>query len=150
MRRLALLLAVAALAACTRFSGIAPVYPDVGNPNFPPVVDSLQPTLSWKPDPKATGYDLIIYQGIKTVSFVHGTKRSVGPEVYYREDLHATSHKVEIVLKPNQEYYWSVRARNGKLVARWSVYDYTLFLGTAYVAFHNQPFLFVTPAAGTK
>ena len=147
VQRLAAALILVAIAGCTQFSGVKPVYPSVGNPHSPPVVDSLQPTLSWEPMRGVTSYDLIIYQGVKTESFARGTKRSVGPEVYYRQGLTGTSHKVEITLKPSQEYYWSVRGRDGNKVTRWSLYDYSLLLGLGYVSFHNQPFLFVTPAA---
>ena len=148
--RLGMLLSVLAIAGCTSFSGIKPLHPAVGNPNFPPLVKSLQPTLEWEASPNATSYDLIIYEGIKVSSFLAGTKRSVGREIYYKEGIKGTSFKVEEKLQPGRAYYWSVRARHGDTVSPWSVYDYTLFLGTGYVAFHNEPFLFETPEEGEK
>lgn len=133
------------LAGCTSFHGLKPLYPDPGHPSSPKKVESLQPTFRWQASStQGVTYDLIIYEGIK-VSDWKGTKRSVGREVYYREGLTGTEHRMEEPLKPKSEYYWSIRARNGDKVTAWSLYDYTLFLGTAYVKATNQPFIFQTP-----
>jgi hypothetical protein len=132
--------------ACVTPHIIAPIYPKVGNPNFPTAVDSLQPTLRWQPvaEPDAS-YDLIIHEIIKTSSFWEGTKRSIGGEVYYRQGLKESKHKIEEPLKPDTEYCWSVRVRRGEAVSDWAEYDYDLFLGTAYVWANNAPFMFKTP-----
>jgi hypothetical protein len=133
-------------AGCTSFQGIKPVYPEVGNPNFPKQVDSFQPTFRWEPYPDShVTYDFIIHEGIKVESAWEGTKRSVGREVYYREGLAETEHRIEEALQPDTEYYWSVRIRRGDKVSKWSIYDYTLFLGTGYVEMDNYPFIFKTP-----
>lgn len=145
--RVALLLPFLVLAGCTNFGGIKPIHPDVGNPKFPTVVESLQPTFEWQGQPDVKSYDFIIYEGLRTDSFWEGTKRSVGREIYYREGLQGTKHQIEDRLKPDAEYYWSVRTRDGSKVSRWSLYNYDLFLGTAYVSYHNQPFIFKTPNA---
>lgn len=145
--RLAVLFPFLALLGCTTYSGVKPIYPDVGNPNWPTVVDGLQPTFQWEAHPDAESYDFIIYEGIKTQSFFGGTKWAVGREVYYREGLQSTKHQVDQPLKPSTEYYWSVRTRRGSIVSRWSLYDYEIFLGTAYMKVTNQPFIFKTPDA---
>lgn len=146
IKLLSLLAALFLVTGCTSFRGIKPLYPGVGNPNFPTVTESLQPVFSWEPAPgREVSYDFIIYEGIKTESFMEGVKRAVGEEIYYRQDLKTAEHRIEEALKPDKEYYWSVRVRRGEQVTEWALYDYTLFLGTAYVAFHNQPFLFKTP-----
>lgn len=127
-------------------SEIRPLYPRVGNPNFPAKTDSLQPTLKWQPQPApGTSYDLIIYEGVKTTSFWKGTKRSIGRKVYYREGIKSSEHRVEEPLKPEMEYYWSVRERRDGAVSEWAKYNYLLFLGTAYVHGTALPFLFKTP-----
>lgn len=133
------------ISGCTSFQAIKPVYPEVGNPNFPTETESLQPVFRWESTGGEVSYDFIIYEGIKVESFLEGVKRSVGKEVYYRQDLTVPEHKIEEPLKPDAEYYWSVRTRRGEDVSEWAIYDYTLFLGTAYVSFHNQPFIFKTP-----
>ena len=134
------------LIGCTTFKGLNPVYPAVGNPNYPKMVDSLQPTFCWESSPEpGVIYDLIVYEGIKEESFWKGTKRAVGREVYYREGLKATEHKIEESLMPGTEYYWSLRIRRGQKVSDWSVYDYFLFLGSGYVNKNNYPFGFKTP-----
>jgi uncharacterized protein (DUF2164 family) len=131
---------------CTSFQGIKPVSPEVGNPNFPTVTDSLQPTFRWEASPEPdTTYDFIVYEGIKVESFVEGIKRSVGKEVYYRQGLKTSEHKIEELLQPDAEYYWTVRMRHGDNVSEWAKYDYTLFLGTAYMKAGNRPFIFKTP-----
>ncbi len=63
------------LIACTSFHGIKPIYPAVGNPNYPTQVDSLQPTFRWEPSPEPDAtYDFIIYEGIKVESVWKGTE----------------------------------------------------------------------------
>ncbi len=134
------------LAGCTSFHGVRPVYPEPGNPNMPKAVESLQPTFRWEASPEpGVLYDFIVYEGIKVESFWEGTKRSVGREVYYRQGLKMAEHKIEEPLKPDTEYYWSVRTRRGNRVSEWAIYDYTLFLGTAYMRASNRPFVFKTP-----
>jgi len=143
---LALIVATLVLTGCTSFHGIKPVYPEVGNPNFPKQADSIQPTFRWEPSTEPdSAYDFIIYEGIKLESFWEGTKRSLGREVYYRQGLKGPQHKIEEPLKPDTEYYWSVRIRHGDKVSKWAIYDYTLFLGTAYMMAGNRPFIFKTP-----
>ena len=119
----------------------------MSHPNYPTTVESLQPTFEWEAQPGAEGYDLIVYEGIRTESFWEGVKRAVGREIYYRENPHETKHTIEERLKQNSEYYWSVRMRRGTQVTKWSLYNYDVFLGTAYVYFHNQPYIFRTPKA---
>jgi len=140
-----LLIAAFGLAGCTSFAGVKPLSPEVGNPNFPAAIDTLRPTFQWQPAPGADSYDLIVYEGIKEESFWEGTKRAVGREVYYREAVPTTRHTIEQDLAPGTEYYWSVRVRKGEVVSEWSVYDYTLFLGTAYMHAGNRYFVFHTP-----
>ena len=144
--RLALLLPFLALLGCTTYSGVKPIYPDVGNPKWPTLVDGLQPTFQWEARPDAESYDFIIYEGIKIQSGL-ATKRAVGREVYYREGLQGTKHQLEEPLKPASDYYWSVRVRRGSYVSPWSLYNYELFLGTAYMKGTNLPFIFQTPEA---
>jgi hypothetical protein len=134
------------LIGCTSFKGLKPIYPEVGNPNFPKAVESLRPTFQWEPykEPNVA-YDFVIYEGIKWQDFVKGTKRAVGREVYYREALKKPKHQIEEPLKPDTEYYWSVRIRRGQTVSSWSLYDYTLFLGTGYYSATSYPFIFKTP-----
>ena len=143
--RMAVLLALSLLAGCTSFAGVKPLFPEVGNPNFPAAIDTLRPTFEWQAVAGAQSYDLIVYEGIKEESFWEGTKRAVGREVYYREALPTTRHTIEQDLAPGTEYYWSVRVRKGGEVSEWSVYDYTLFLGTAYMHAGNRFFVFHTP-----
>ncbi|MDT8421620.1 MAG: hypothetical protein RQ754_14430 [Desulfuromonadales bacterium] len=143
-----MLLAICLVASgCTSFSGLKPVYPDVGNPNMPKQIDSLQPTFKWEASAGSDAtYDLIVYEGIKIESFWEGVKRSVGKEIYYKEGLGITEHMIEKPLEPAREYYWTVRTRHGNNVSDWAKYDYTLFLGTAYLKAGNQPFIFRTPS----
>lgn len=143
---LAIILLVLMLSGCTSFHAIKPLSPEVGNPNFPSQVETLQPTFKWE-EAQGAGitYDLIVYEGIKVESFWEGVKRSVGKELYYREGLPQPEHKMEVPLEPGREYYWSVRTRQGEKVSEWAKYDYTLFLGTAYMRAGNQPFIFETP-----
>jgi hypothetical protein len=141
-----LMLCLVVLAGCATYKGIKPIYPEVGHPNMPKVVDSLQPTFRWEPVPeRGATYDFIVYECIKDDDFWKGPRRAVGREIYYREGLNQTEHKIEESLKPNREYFWSVRLRHGQFAQSWSLYNYELFLGTAYMHAKNLPFLFETP-----
>ena len=143
---LAMMLVVLMLAGCTSFHEIKPLSPEVGNPNFPKQVETLQPTFKWEAvQREGITYDLIVFEGIKIESLWEGVKRSVGKEIYYREGLPQAEHKIEAPLEPGKEYYWTVRTRQGDKVSEWAKYDYTLFLGTAYMKAGNQPFIFKTP-----
>lgn len=102
------------------------------------------PTFEWQAQPGADSYDLIVYEGIKEESLSEGTKRAVGRGVYRREALPSTRHAIEQDLAPGTEYYCSVRMRSGDEVSDWSVYDYTLFLGTAYMHAGKRFFVFHT------
>lgn len=135
------------LLGCTSFKGLEAVSPKVGNPNHGFTrVDSLQPTLQWtESKEKGVTYDLVIYEGIKTEDFWKGRKRFVGERVYYKEGLKTNAHQLEVTLKADTEYYWSVRSRVEDKVSEWAVYDYTLFLGTAYMHASNLYFTFITP-----
>jgi hypothetical protein len=127
---------------CYSFTEAKPVYPDVGNPYFPTVVDSLKPTFQWQARPDALSYDLIVYDAIKT-KMLFGANWSVGREVYYREALQGSTHTMVEALKPDTRYYWSVRVRRQMAVLPWSRYNYD----SNNVHLHNQFFDFDTPAA---
>jgi hypothetical protein len=106
-------------------------------------VDSLTPNLSWQ---QAEGnnvtYDLVLYEAIKEEGYVTGGYFVVpGPRVYYRKAITRTNHHVEMRLKPNTQYFWSVRVRQDQRVSRWSTYHYTDPLLTQ----RNSSFTFKTP-----
>jgi hypothetical protein len=132
---------------CLSYHIAKPVYPKNGNPNKTPHrITSLQPQLSWVPSGE-TGvtYDLVIHEGTVDQSFWKGVKRILGDQVYYRENITGNSHKVEMPLKPDTEYYWALRVRRGDEKSQWSKYDYTLFLGLTYMKVSDAYFRFKTP-----
>ena len=101
-----------------------------------PQVDGLQPTLKWEAVPNVESYDLIIYRGVPKdqpdVTYAGIEKLEdkrtgwfvAGKEVYYREAIRDTSHRVEEPLQTNAVYVWSVRTRTGTNVTDWSTYDF--------------------------
>lgn len=145
-----LMVGLALMTGCVAFHSITPINPPVGNPNLNPArVVSLQPDLIWESSPDTAAiYDLIVYECLKEESFWKGVRRSVGDQVYYRDGIQGNTHKIEIVLKPYTEYYWSVRIRNGNKISEWSRYDYTLYLILSYMRINDSFFRFRTP--GTK
>ena len=145
--RTGLLMCLVFASGCFTYHVITPVTPRVGNPNKNPIlVNTLQPALSWVASADtAVTYDLIIYEGLKDESFWKGVKRSVGDQVYYCEGIRGNNHTVEVVLKPNTEYYWTVRSRKGNEISEWSRYDYSLWLITSYMRVSNSFFRFRTP-----
>ncbi len=103
-----------------------------------PIVDNLQPTLSWKSgDSDTMKYDLMVCVGVPkdvraTVNFVrvHGILfYAPGEQVYYREAIEGNSHRIEQPLQPGTVYVWSVRTRNGSNVGPWSTYNFQKVAG---------------------
>jgi hypothetical protein len=90
------------------------------------MVETVQPVFEWKPllDTDAT-YDLIVLEVIcleRKTLFDTFCDRAPGKIAYYREGLKEPRHKINIPLKPNTEYYWAVRVRNGDETSQWSWY----------------------------
>jgi len=121
---------------CSTYKGIKPIYP-----THKGMVSSLQPILRWEAisDTNAT-YDIVIYerageQHTEGTSGVEWDRK----KVYYRENIQGTSHKVEIPLKPNTTYLWSLRARKGENISKWSKLQIEVFTGISY---HRRSRLF--------
>jgi hypothetical protein len=121
----------AGCAVPTAVSGFRPVYPEVTHsfgPSAPDIldwtkVDSLQPTLRWQAFPgehqdgwlRTTPFIDVNPGSVRDVRYdlriwtVLG--RSPGDLVYEIDGLTEPSHKLDRSLKPDTEYYWTVRAR---------------------------------------
>ncbi len=117
----ALLCAAVFLSGCaqTTVVGVTPLAPKAGLPT--PTVDSLTPTLSWQQITEIPcTYDLVIYEAVKLPS------RTVipGKEVYYREGLTASAHRLEQTLRPGFTYLWSLRVRTDGKPRAWSKWNY--------------------------
>lgn len=138
------------LSACTTYTGLKPVYPDVGHPNYHVVeVSSLQPTLKWEASsqPGAT-YDLNVFEGPEAGSDIlplPALKRDPAKLVYVREGLLKPEHTVEELLKPGNVYFWSVRLHEEGKISEWSRYNYCLFSGFYIYRAPNQYYRFRTP-----
>ena len=71
-----------------------------------------------------TVYDLAIWDsGLDPQRSSPGHFVYWGTVVYQREGLTDTVHRVEMRLKPNTVYFWSVRTRQGSTVGPWSTYS---------------------------
>jgi hypothetical protein len=126
--------------------GVRPIDPPLASILDPAPVDSVQPTFRWRPHGRWSGYDLVVARPIpwtarlpheidpSTVGAAHGEVTLV----YYRENLSATEHRIEIPLEPDTVYIWSVRTRRGfpEVVSGWSTFDAQLPL-THDEVFHN-------------
>lgn len=64
--------------------------------------------------------------------------------VYYREGIEESQHKIKDPLKPNTEYFWSVRFRSGERVSAWSTFSYSIYVGGVSASGKNVPFMFKT------
>lgn len=107
---------LAFLAGCTSYIGLQPVQPLHGD-----TVTDLHPTFSWHAaEGTNVTYDLVVHE-------VEGRgEEATGKQVYYREGLAGTQHRMETALAPGKRYTWSVRARRGSEVDAWLVREYTL------------------------
>jgi len=130
------------LSACSSFSVLKPIYPE---PMITPVVvDSVQPTIRWKPASESNvTYDVIIYDVITAKP--PAEPRAMGKVVYYREGIKESQHKIEDPLNPNTEYFWSVRFRSGEKVSAWSTFSYSVYFGGVSASGKNVPFMLKTP-----
>lgn len=134
----------------TTYSHVEPLSP---TPHHNPIiegrvertsVESTQPLLKWKPVLNHRGtYDVIIYKA--DVSQL--IKSIVVPEeeVYYRENLSGTIHKVEEPLEEDTAYLWTVRTRNGSTTGDWATYDFDIIRPLAAFHYKRHYFLFKTP-----
>lgn len=133
--------AVVVVSACSTPQGIVPLQPGVGHYS-PTVVESLNPIFRWQPvsDPE-TLYDFAVFE-------VRSSGQP-GKSVYYRQELKQAEHKIEESLKPNMDYFWSVRTRQGKDVGEWATYDHKLLVpipfGFYYQGQGHLLFPFKTP-----
>ena len=138
------------LSACTTYSGLKPIYPDVGHPHYHVIqVQDLQPVLKWQAssNPNAM-YDLIVYEGPEWSSdFLplpwQSDMKITG--VYSRTMLKHSEHKIEEPLKPGLIYFWSVRAIENENIGEWSKYSYRLFTVFTYYSETDQLLRFRTP-----
>lgn len=129
--RLPLVTTVVLAAGCSGpslVSGLRPVYPELPSMfawmTFP-TVDTLQPTLRWKPFPGETSESL---DGAQSKPFVAVDPESVqdikydlriwtargqqlGELVHEVDGLRDPVYRPEKPLKPGTSYYWTVRAR---------------------------------------
>ena len=125
--RLAILIPAAAMlttTGCTSYRGVKPITPKQGA-----TVDSLQPTFKWEAesDDQVT-YDLVIYEPTKGFSSGESAIDREKKRVYYRQRLKGDNHQIEKPLAPKQTYTWSLRARKGEEVSRWTAHETTVFL----------------------
>lgn len=139
------ILGLLGLTACTTFHIVEPIEPGVGGPGNPALVESLQPTLRWKPSAQAESYDVIVYKPEPAKAPSANSERTRLKTAYYRERLKATAHQLEEPLQPDAQYYWSVRIRSGEKISAWSRYDLFLFLGLFATRTNNVLFEFKTP-----
>ena len=116
-------------------------------PTGVPEVESLQPTFSWTAAGSGiTKYDLAVCVGVRNIS---GVAYGPGAQVYYREGIEGTSHRLEQLLSPATVYVWSVRTRSGNVAGPWSTYNFTEFIlvGGGYVSGENLWWPFITPGS---
>jgi hypothetical protein len=139
MKRSVLLSTICSLAliGCSKsYTNLKPISPELAYRGLTEV-DSLTPTFRWEPSPEPDAtYDFIIYEGPEYSPWTY-TLQAPGKEVYYREGLQETVHKIEEPLRPNREHQWSVRVRRGTKVSHWSLWS--------DLRGNNLHFIFQTP-----
>ena len=130
-----------------------PIYPEVGRAPAKryPVIDTLQPDLHWT-DVKSEGrtYDVCIWvaksHDDNSGSLgVPGVQKSWGDQVYYAEGIKENHHKINIQLKSNTCYHWSVRIHNGSNVSDWSSFNESKMVANLFAHDKNVPYGFITP-----
>ena len=132
---------------CTdKFSGVTPVHPDKTLGNFGEV-HSLTPRFEWKPSSnKDVTYDLLIYEAASYSRSGIDIQYMLGRVAVYKEGLKTSTWQLDTPLKPNQQYFWSVRLRQDGVVSNWSKYSYFGFYVFAWSSGYGKWFNFSTPA----
>lgn len=117
---------------CTSQKGLELVTPD-----FEQLVTELRPTLHWQAVPGSNvTYDIFVR--------VKAKDKRVESD-YYRKGLTGTTHKIEIELKPETMYQWSVRSNTDGKVSDWSKRQVTAFVGVGFSQ-QSRYMRFLTPA----
>jgi len=141
-----ILLLLILLSGCVKitYKEITPIKPKPCNaynlPFLNPImVESLKPTFIWeKSSDPSVSYDFVIWE------CVHGI--GPGKVYYYREGLKESQHVLEKSLRPDHEYYWSVRIRREAIVGYWARYDWRAFpIWLGYEWANDQRFFIKTP-----
>jgi hypothetical protein len=125
--------------------GVKPIYPSGVRGN---VVDSTMPTLKWTASSQPeVAYDIAIYDVVKYPRNQTGlVKDSItGKLVHYSQGVAQPSLKLLQPLRPNTQYYWSVRLRKGETVSTWSTCVIVDFYVLALEVGRGQLFSFTTP-----
>jgi hypothetical protein len=116
-----LLVAMGSLTSCKLIheGGLEPVSPRFSSNHVAIKADSLQPTLVWKaPSGTREIFDVIIFSGVETEN--GGRFYVPRKQLYIREGVSGTSHKVETPLPPETVCVWAVRVRDGGTTGPWS------------------------------
>jgi hypothetical protein len=126
------------IAGCTTVHGVKPIYPKI----YGAEVSSTQLVFKWKPSPEPDiSYDLVIYERLNVGP---QNQPMAGRVVYYREGIRGTEHMIEEFLRPNSEYYWSLRTRRDGATSAWSNYDFMAYFVIGHVISRNVLFSFKT------
>ena len=82
-----------------------------------PKIDSLQPTLKWEPFPREKDKEADQAGILKRISDIayelriwKGKNGAPDELIYVRQELPLPEHKLETLLEPSTEYFWTVRA----------------------------------------
>lgn len=128
---------------CAHYKVAKPLDPDVGFPKWFTEVDTLNPTLIWRP--KFDGLaDLYIFKGRKNGSCFNTAQKGASL-VYSRLGLAESSHFVEETLEPNQCYFWTVAPTGESDDEEMGEYWYFAFYGIGFAAYWDLLFRFETP-----
>lgn len=116
---------------------VSPAIVSIKGYNPTPIVESLQPTLKWQNTGSPARFDLAIFLAMPRTGTGIGQPIFYVPgrEVYFREDLELTDHRVDTPLPPGTKFLWAVRPRRGdKSIGPWSRYDYHGGIALSYVS----------------
>ncbi|HNT80434.1 MAG TPA: hypothetical protein PKH65_07100 [Bacteroidia bacterium] len=152
--------------SCRTYFGLKPTNPELGptKQTLYPVIDSLKPTLSWKPKVKSNAtitYDITIWKINVDEKYFKKNKEKKGRNFYpgipspnkyltsnnfTKTNIKEPFYQLENILEPNSVYLWSVQYNiNGKSKG-WSVLvidrHYTATIGN----FTGYNYGFVTPS----
>ncbi len=130
------------ISGCTTFNSIEVVKPEVGM--RPVEVDSLQPLLEWKPIEGYVGtYDLVVFEYGEADDW---SKQGMPmPIVYQKFGISSVSHNIEIPLKNNYIYSWSIKRSDQNTSDAWARYNYYFFAVIINIWKTDSFFSFRTP-----
>jgi hypothetical protein len=138
------------LAGCVAWNiGVKPVDPPGKMVMPPPVVNSLNPTLTWEPSELEKSSEVEDLHYHLVVLKLEGGFFSKMIIVYEKNDMRGITYTFETPLEPHTRYFWRIRPiykQGGKeITGDWNGFSYIYLTPIVWGWAFGNPYFFETP-----